>query len=98
MGKFGTYKRLETLLAALDLVRQDPAFSALRLEIGGSDHPATPGYMDAPKSTRAGDQGIQFLDYIPEGAVPDFFARARLSIFDYTTTTGSSGGHASGNI
>ena len=91
MGKFGTYKRLETLLAAFDLVRQDPRFADLKLEIGGSDHPSTPGYMAALKAKWAHDPGITFLGYIAEDEVPAFFGRAALSVFDYSTTTGSSG-------
>ena len=91
MGKFGTYKRLETVLEAFDIVRQDPRFSSLRLEIGGSDHPATPGYMAALEAERQGDRGTAFLGYVAEDEVPAFFGRARLSVFDYSTTTGSSG-------
>ena len=91
MGKFGTYKRLETLLEAFDTVRQDPRFADLRLEIGGSDHPATPGYMAALEAERREDAGVAFLGYVAEEEVPNFFGRARLSVFDYSTTTGSSG-------
>lgn len=91
MGKFGTYKRLDTLLKAFDLVRQNPTYADLRLEIGGGDHPNTPGYMADLAKERADDAGVEFLGYVAEEEVPDFFARARLSVFDYSTTTGSSG-------
>jgi len=91
MGKFGTYKRLETLLAAFDRLRSDPGFADYELVIGGSDHPATPGYMDDLKSARADDPGVVFAGYVAEEDVPGFFESARLSVFDYETTTGSSG-------
>lgn len=91
MGKFGTYKRLDTLLAAFDLLRRDPRNADVELVIGGSDHPNTPGYMQSLEDARKGDKGVVFHGYVAEDDVPDFFGNARLSIFDYTSTTGSSG-------
>ena len=91
MGKFGTYKRLETLLAAFDLLRQDPAFASYELVIGGSDHPNAQGYMAALEATRAGDPGVIFHGYVTEEDIPSFFGNARASVFDYSATTGSSG-------
>lgn len=91
MGKFGTYKKLETLLGAFDLLRGRPGFADYTLVIGGSDHPATPGYMARLKAERAGDPSVVFAGYVAEADVPDFFESARLSVFDYDSTTGSSG-------
>ncbi|MFM2356028.1 MAG: hypothetical protein RLZZ528_1764 [Pseudomonadota bacterium] len=91
MGKFGTYKRLETLLAAFDILRQDPAHAGTELVIGGTDHPNTPGYVAALAAARAGDSGVRFAGYVAETDVPAFFEGARLSVFDYQATTGSSG-------
>lgn len=91
MGKFGTYKRLETLLAAFDLLRQDKAFADYELVIGGTDHPHAQGYMETVEATRAEDSGVIFRGYVAEEDVPDFFATARASVFDYSATTGSSG-------
>ena len=91
MGKFGTYKRLETLLAAFDILRRDPAFADHELVIGGTDHPNTPGYMAETAAARAGDAGVTFAGYVAEEDVPSFFEEARLSVFDYSATTGSSG-------
>lgn len=91
MGKFGTYKRLETLLRAFDLLRAHPDHAGYRLVIGGSDHPNAPGYLAALEQDRAADNGVCFAGYLPEEQIPDFFARARLSVFDYESTTGSSG-------
>ncbi len=91
MGKFGTYKRLETLLVAFDILRSDPQFSDYKLIIGGSDHPGTPGYLQGLKTTRANDSGVVFKGYVAEEDIPHFFGNAQMSVFDYSATTGSSG-------
>jgi glycosyltransferase involved in cell wall biosynthesis len=91
MGKFGTYKRLETLLAAFDLLRASAPGAGLSLVIGGTDHPNTPGYVAGLAAARAGDPDVRFAGYIAEESVPQFFETARISVFDYESTTGSSG-------
>lgn len=91
MGKFGTYKRLETLLEAFDLLRQTPGNADLELVIGGSDHPNTPGYLRDLAEQRKDDAGVVFQGYIAEDDIPDFFGNSKLSVFDYVATTGSSG-------
>ena len=91
MGKFGTYKRLDTLLEAFDILRSDPQYQDYELIIGGTDHPSTPGYMANLKAQREGDSGVLFHGYVAEEDVAAFFSTARLSVFDYTATTGSSG-------
>jgi glycosyltransferase involved in cell wall biosynthesis len=91
MGKFGTYKRLETLLSAFDALRKNSRFADVELWIGGTDHPNTPGYLRGLAAHRSGDAGIRFLGYLPEEDIPDFFENARISVFDYESTTGSSG-------
>jgi glycosyltransferase involved in cell wall biosynthesis len=91
MGKFGTYKRLETLLAAFDLLRADPRNADLQLVIGGTDHPNAPGYMAQLADTRKADPGTLFDGYVAEDDIPTFFEGALISVFDYEATTGSSG-------
>ena len=91
MGKFGTYKRLETLLAAFARLRDSGAFAGLELVIGGSDHPATPGYLAGLAQQHADKRDITFAGYLPEDGIGDFFRSARVSVFDYNATTGSSG-------
>ncbi|MFO1201462.1 MAG: glycosyltransferase [Tabrizicola sp.] len=91
MGKFGTYKRLETLIDAYRLLRNRPGFAGLELVIGGSDHPNTPGYMAEVAERCAGEPGIRFHGYVAEDDIPGFFGQARVSVFDYSATTGSSG-------
>lgn len=91
MGKFGTYKRLDTLLEAFDLLRRQPGLEDLELVIGGTDHPAVPGYIAEFEAARAADPRVHFHGYVAEADIPDFFGSARLSVFDYSATTGSSG-------
>ena len=91
MGKFGTYKRLETLIAAFRHLRNGSGLSGLELVIGGSDHPNTPGYMASVAESCAGEAGITFHGYVAEENIHDFFTQARISVFDYSATTGSSG-------
>ncbi|MCU4655221.1 glycosyltransferase [Roseibacterium sp. SDUM158016] len=91
MGKFGTYKRLETLLAAFDRLRAMPGVPPLQLVIGGTDHPNTPGYVGELARGRKDDQGVSFAGYVAEEDVPAFFEGGRLAVFDYEATTGSSG-------
>lgn len=91
MGKFGTYKRLDTLLRAFDILRTIPGNEDLQLQIGGSDHPNTPGYLDGLAQRRKGDKQVVFAGYVAEEDIPSFFGNARLSVFDYSATTGSSG-------
>lgn len=91
MGKFGTYKRLEALLRAFDLLKEHGDFPDLELVIGGADHPSTPGYMERIAKKTAGDDRIRFAGYLPEDDIPEFFGTARVSVFDYDSTTGSSG-------
>ncbi len=91
MGKFGTYKRLETLLSAFDLLRGHRGFEDYELLIGGTDHPNMPGYVDGVAALRRRDAGMRFHGYIAEEDIAEFFSTARLSVFDYDATTGSSG-------
>lgn len=91
MGTFGTYRRLETLISAFQRLRKQANFADLELEIGGKDHPNAPGYMAALKKTHADEPGIKFLADVGEEEVPDFFGRARISVFDYAAATGGSG-------
>lgn len=91
MGKFGTYKRLETMLEAFRILRQDSRFTDYQLVIGGTDHPNAAGYVDRLAREWQADSQVRFHGYVAEDAVPAFFADARLSVFDYSATTGSSG-------
>ena len=92
MGKFGTYKRLERTIGAIqNLNAALPVAQKIKLVIGGSDHPATPGYLKSLANDHNADANIVFHGYVAEEEVAPFFTQAKLAIFDYDSTTGSSG-------
>ena len=92
MGKFGTYKRLERTIGAIQNLNASlREGQKVKLIIGGSDHPATPGYLEELATEHKADTNIVFHGYVAEEDVASFFIQAKLAIFDYDSTTGSSG-------
>ena len=92
MGKFGTYKRLERTIGAIQNLNGSLEDNEkIKLVIGGSDHPATPGYLETLTAEHQADSNIIFHGYVAEEDVSNFFTQAKLAIFDYDSTTGSSG-------
>ena len=85
-GKFGTYKKVETLIEAVRLLNRP----GLSLVIAGTDSPNTPGYLAGVEAQYGGDD-VHFTGYVPEEAVEPTFRGATLTVFPYTATTGSSG-------
>lgn len=89
-GKFGTYKRVETLIAAFQQLqaagRQD-----LELVIAGSDSPNAQGYLASMAARYAAVTNLRFTGYVPEEQVKAIFSDAAVVVFPYTSTTGSSG-------
>jgi glycosyltransferase involved in cell wall biosynthesis len=96
-GKFGTYKRVEALIEAFQLLcdgRRPP----LELVIAGTDSPNTPGYLDQLRQQYSDLAGLRFTGYVAEEDVPRVFGEAAVVVFPYTSTTGSSGVlHQAGN-
>lgn len=91
MGKFGTYKKLETLIKAFCQIKPIASMKGPQLIIGGTDHPATKGYVAGLQADYAHRPDIEFWGYVAEDDVPTLFGDARLCVFDYESTTGSSG-------
>lgn len=87
-GKWGTYKRLEVLIAAFELLATE--LPEVELIIGGGDHPKTPGYV-ADTATRFRNDRIRFLGYLPEEAIGGLFQSASIAVMPYTSSAGSSG-------
>ncbi len=89
-GKFGTYKKVEGMIEAVQKIR---AVSDLNLEIviAGTDNPNTPGYLDSVKEQYSHVEGITFTGYVAEEDVPKLFKESAVVVFPYTSTTGSSG-------
>ena len=85
-GKFGTYKRVESLIEAVRMLGR----SDVELVIAGTDSPNTPGYL-ADVESRLGGPDVHFTGYVAEVDVEATFRDAAVTVFPYTATTGSSG-------
>lgn len=89
-GKFGTYKRVETLVEAFQIL-QDGRRPPLELVVAGGDSPNAQGYLESIRQQYAHVPNIRFTGYVPEDQVPVVFGEAAVVVFPYTSTTGSSG-------
>lgn len=89
-GKFGTYKRVELMIEAVEELRQRTNLD-LEIVIAGTDSPNTPGYLQEMKEKYAMVQNIEFTGYVAEEEVPKVFTESAVVVFPYTATTGSSG-------
>jgi glycosyltransferase involved in cell wall biosynthesis len=88
-GKWGTYKRVEPLLAAFPEIKK--AVPEAKLVIAGESHPLTPGYVEALRARYEGDRDIEVHGYVPEEELGKLFSRASLVVMPYSSATGSSG-------
>ena len=89
-GKFGTYKKVEVLIEAVEIIRQRTK-QDIEIVIAGTDSPNTPGYLnEVSKKYNHVDQ-LRFTGYVAEEDVPVIFGDSAVVVFPYTSTTGSSG-------
>ncbi|VXB21455.1 Glycosyl transferase family 1 [Flavobacterium sp. 9AF] len=89
-GKFGTYKKVELLIEAVEAARKT-CHDTIELVIAGTDSPNTPGYLETIKKKYAHVKGLIFTGYVPEDEVEKIFSESAMVVFPYTSTTGSSG-------
>lgn len=89
-GKFGTYKRVETLVEAFDLLQQQKQ-ARLELVIAGTNSPNAPSYLENIAEQYAKVPNVRYTGYVAEEDVPQIFGEAAAVVFPYTSTTGSSG-------
>ncbi len=89
-GKFGTYKRVETLVEAFHLL-QTKHDAALELVIAGTDSPNAPNYLENIAKQYANVPNVRYTGYVREADVPHIFGEAAAVVFPYSSTTGSSG-------
>ncbi len=89
-GKFGTYKKVEEMIEAVDLVRQRTN-EPIDIVIAGTDNPNVKGYLEDVKDQYRHIEDIYFTGYVEEEDVPKIFSDSTLVVFPYTSTTGSSG-------
>ena len=94
-GKFGTYKKIETLVDAFKLLQarhpNGAAPQAIELVIAGTDSPNAAGYLESVRQRYADVPNMRFTGYVAEDDVPAIFRAAAAVVFPYTSTTGSSG-------
>ncbi len=89
-GKFGTYKKVEVLIEAIEEIRSE-ANLEIEIVIAGTDSPNTPGYLETVKEQYQHVGQIRFTGYVAEEEVPKLFEDSAVAVFPYTSTTGSSG-------
>jgi glycosyltransferase involved in cell wall biosynthesis len=89
IGHWGTYKKLETLMAAFPAILAK--VPGARLIVAGSNHHTTPGYWESIKEAHGDDAGVDFLGYVPEQALPELFGTSSVLVMPYDSATGSSG-------
>ena len=89
-GKFGTYKKVEILIEAVEKIRQRTN-EAIEIVIAGTDNPNTLGYLKSVEEKYKHIPDIHFTGYVPEEDVEQIFNESTVVVFPYTSTTGSSG-------
>jgi len=89
-GKFGTYKKVEILIEAVEEIRRRTSEN-IEIVIAGTDSPNTPGYLDEMAKKHAYVSQLRFTGYVAEEDVPRIFGDSAVVVFPYTSTTGSSG-------
>lgn len=88
-GKWGTYKRLELMVEAFNiLVEKMPE---VKLVIAGGDHPQAAGYIESVRKQCAGNERIEFKGYIAEDDLADLFQSSSVAVMPYSSSTGCSG-------
>ncbi len=89
-GKFGTYKKVEPMIEAVEKIRASTGLN-LEIVIAGTDNPNVPGYLDSVKEKYKKVSQITFTGYVEECEVEPLFNESAVVVFPYTSTTGSSG-------
>jgi len=89
-GKFGTYKKVEGLIEAVEIVRAKTE-RQLTVVVAGTDNPNTPGYLEGVQKKYGHISDLNFTGYVAEEDVPRIFSESAMVVFPYTSTTGSSG-------
>ncbi len=89
-GKFGTYKKVEEMIEAVDLLRKRHN-ERIEIVIAGSDSPNVKGYLESVAKQYQDMADLVFTGYVAEDDVPRIFRESTVVVFPYTSTTGSSG-------
>jgi glycosyltransferase involved in cell wall biosynthesis len=89
IGHWGTYKRLETLMAAFPLVLEKVPDA--RLIVAGANHHTKAGYWESIRAAQPAHLPIEFRGYVPEEAIPELYQTTSVVVMPYDSATGSSG-------
>jgi len=89
-GKFGTYKKVEGMIEAVEMVRASTGLD-IEVVIAGTDNPNVPGYLAKVQEDYKHVPQVRFTGYVEEDEVPRLFKESAVVVFPYTSTTGSSG-------
>ncbi len=89
-GKFGTYKKVEILIEAVEKTRKKTGLD-IEIVIAGTDNPNVPGYLAAVEKKYIDVPKLSFTGYVEENDVARIFQESAVVVFPYTSTTGSSG-------
>jgi glycosyltransferase involved in cell wall biosynthesis len=89
-GKFGTYKKVEAMIEAVEMVRYSTGLD-LEVVIAGTDNPNVPGYLVKVQDSYKHVPQVRFTGYVEEHEVSTLFKESAVVVFPYTSTTGSSG-------
>ncbi len=89
-GKWGTYKTVDVLVDAYQLLL-DRGYDDLELVLAGTDSPNSVGYMASVAERHRDLPGLVLTGYVGEADVEPLFRSSSVVAFPYTSTTGSSG-------
>jgi glycosyltransferase involved in cell wall biosynthesis len=89
IGHWGTYKRLETLIAAFPRVHK--AVPEARLIVAGANHHTKAGYWESIRDQQPAHLPIEFRGYVAEETIPELFQSTSVLVLPYDSATGSSG-------
>lgn len=89
-GKFGTYKKVELLIEAVEQIRITSG-EMIELVIAGTDSPNAKGYLEMIQKRFKHVSNLTFTGYLKEEEIPLIFSDCAVVVFPYTSTTGSSG-------
>jgi glycosyltransferase involved in cell wall biosynthesis len=88
-GYWGTYKRLELLLEAMEDVRRE--IPRATLVVAGQSHPSTLTYIDDLHEKWRDCDLVKFAGYVAEDELPQLFRSACLLVLPYSSAAGTSG-------
>ena len=89
IGHWGTYKRLETLMAAFPLVLEKVPNA--KLVVAGANHHTRAGYWESIRDAQPPHLPIEFRGYVAEDEIPELFQSTSVLVLPYDSATGSSG-------